>query len=56
MLLAAKENVCDVMATNGILSDQLDYEKWRSTVLEHAKGTYINLSEYCSIPIVALKN
>lgn len=51
MLLAAKENVCDVMATNGILSDQLDYEK-----LEHAKGTYINLSEYCSIPIVALKN
>lgn len=37
MLLAAKENVCDVMATNGILSDQLDYEKWRSTVLEHAK-------------------
>lgn len=53
MLLAAKENVCDVMA---ILSDQLDYEKWRSTVLEHAKGTYINLSEYCSIPIAALKN
>lgn len=44
MLLAAKENVCDVMTTNGILSDQFDYDKWRSTVLEHAKGTYIYLN------------
>lgn len=38
MLLEAKESFCDVMTTNGILSDQFDYVKWRSRVLEHAKA------------------
>ena len=40
MLLGAKKDFCDEMTKNGICDDQFDYETWRKTVLEHAKGTY----------------
>ena len=48
MLVGAKRDFCEAMATNGISSDQFNHETWRRTVLEHAKGTYLFILPFCN--------